>query len=185
MRVIAGTRRSLPLRTVKDDRIRPTTDRVKETLFNMLSPYVPGCRFLDLFAGSGAIGIEALSRGAEEAVFVDASRDSVSVIRENLRFTKLSESARVLEEDVTRAIRRLESENRSFGIIFMDPPYGEGLQLRTLEVLKGSPLLDSDTLIVAEALRDTDFSPSEEMGYLIIKEKYYGSNKHVWLKRAE
>ncbi|MBP5294791.1 MAG: 16S rRNA (guanine(966)-N(2))-methyltransferase RsmD [Lachnospiraceae bacterium] len=185
MRVIAGTRRSLPLRTVKDDRIRPTTDRVKETLFNMLSPYVPGCRFLDLFAGSGAIGIEALSRGAEEAVFVDASRDAVSVIRENLRFTKLSESATVLEDDVTRAIRRLEAGQKCFGIIFMDPPYGQGLQLRTLEALKGSPLVDDKTLIVAEALKDTDFRPAEDMGYLIVREKFYGSNKHVWLRRAE
>ncbi len=185
MRVIAGTRRSLPLKTVPDDRIRPTTDRIKETLFNMLSPYVPGCRFLDLFAGSGAIGIEALSRGAEEAVFVDASRDAVSVIRENLRFTKLTENARVLEDEATRALRRLGEEGKPFGIIFMDPPYREGLQLKTLEALRGSALVDEQTLIIAEALKETDLTPAEALGFRIVKEKKYGSNKHVWLKKAE
>ena len=185
MRVIAGTRRSLPLKTLKDDRVRPTTDRIKETLFNMLSPYVPGCRFLDLFAGSGAIGIEALSRGAEEAVFVDSSREAVEVIRENLRFTKLTDQARVLSDDVAGAIRRLETEGKAFGIIFMDPPYREGLQIRTLEALRDSVLAGPETLIVAEALRETDLSPAEEMGFRIVKEKKYGSNKHVWLRRAE
>lgn len=184
MRVIAGSRRSLPLRTVKDDRVRPTTDRIKETLFNMLSPYVPGSRFLDLFAGSGSIGIEALSRGAEEAVFVDSSREAVSVIRENLRFTRLTENARVLEEDVERAILRLEAEKKPFGIIFMDPPYREGLQMRTLQALKDSVLADEHTLIVAEALRDTDLSSAETFGFSILKEKFYGSNKHVWLVKA-
>ena len=185
MRVIAGTRRSLPLKTLKDDRVRPTTDRIKETLFNMLSPYVPGCRFLDLFAGSGAIGIEALSRGAEEAVFVDSSREAVEVIRENLRFTKLTDQARVLSDDVAGAIRRLETEGKAFGIIFMDPPYREGLQLKTLEALRDSVLAGPETLIVAEALKETDLSASEEMGFRIVKEKKYGSNKHVWLRRAE
>ena len=185
MRVIAGTRRSLPLKTVKDDRVRPTTDRIKETLFNMLSPYVPGCRFLDLFAGSGAIGIEALSRGAEEAVFVDSSRDAVSVIRENLRFTKLTEQSKVMEDDVIRALRRLAEEKKPFGIIFMDPPYKEGLQLKTLEALQDSPLVDEGTLIVAEALKETDLSPSEAFGFRIVKEKKYGTNKHVWLRKAE
>lgn len=184
MRVIAGTRRSLPLKTVKDDRVRPTTDRIKETLFNMLSPYVPGCRFLDLFAGSGAIGIEALSRGASEAVFVDSSRESVSVIRENLRFTRLTENARVLEEDVLRALHRLSDEGKAFGIIFMDPPYGEGLQLKALEVIRDLPVADSDTLIIAEAKKETDLSPAEELGFRIVKEKNYGSNKHVWLRKA-
>ena len=96
MRVIAGTRRSLPLKTVKDDRIRPTTDRIKETLCNMLSPYIPGCRFLDLFAGSGAIGIEALSRGAEEAVFVDSSREAAACIEENAKKTHLGGRCRIV-----------------------------------------------------------------------------------------
>ena len=185
MRVIAGTRRSLPLKTVKDDRVRPTTDRIKETLFNMLSPYLAGCRFLDLFAGSGAIGIEALSRGAEEAVFVDSSRESCAVIRENLRFTRFTDEARVLEEDVQRAILRLKGEGKPFGIIFMDPPYREGLQMMTLCALKDSPLVDDRTLIIAEALRETDLGEAEDFGFRIVKEKFYGSNKHVWLRKAE
>ena len=96
MRVIAGSARSLPLRTVAGMQTRPTTDRIKETLFNILSPLIPGCRFLDLFAGSGAIGIEALSRGAENAAFIDSSRQAVTVIRSNLNFTHLTEHSRVI-----------------------------------------------------------------------------------------
>ena len=87
MRVIAGTARSMPLRTVKGMDIRPTTDRTKETLFNILMPRIPNCRFLDLFAGSGSIGIEALSRGASEAVFVENTRAHQALILENLEFT--------------------------------------------------------------------------------------------------
>ena len=106
------------------------------------------------------------------------------MIRENLRFTKLTEQARVLEEDVLRAVRRLGGTEKPFGVIFMDPPYGKGLQLETLRALQDSPLLDEQTLIVAEALRETDLSPATELGFIILKEKCYGSNKHVWLRRA-
>ena len=96
MRVIAGTCRSMPLATVKGSDTRPTTDRIKETLFNMIADAVPGCRFLDLFAGSGGIGIEALSRGAAHACFVDSSRAAQTVIRKNLSFTRLGDRAEVL-----------------------------------------------------------------------------------------
>ena len=103
MRVIAGTARSMPLRTVKGMDIRPTTDRTKETLFNILMPYIPGCRFLDLYAGSGSIGIEALSRGAKVAYFVENARASQLLIRENLEFTKLADRARYAFGDVQAA----------------------------------------------------------------------------------
>ena len=96
MRVIAGTARRLPLKTPKGKETRPTTDRIKETLFNMLAPLVPGSRFLDLFAGSGQIGIEALSRGADYAVFVEQGREAAECIRENLAFTRLEPKARLI-----------------------------------------------------------------------------------------
>ena len=91
MRVIAGTRRSLPLKSLEGDTTRPTADRYKETLFNVLQTDIPGCRFLDLFAGSGAIGIEALSRGARHAVFVENNRKAMAVIKENIHFTKFED----------------------------------------------------------------------------------------------
>ena len=97
MRVVAGKCRSLPLKAVPGKTARPTTDRIKETLFNIIQAYIPGARVLDLFAGSGALGIEALSRGAASAVFVDADRKAVETIRDNLRFTKLTSCAEVRE----------------------------------------------------------------------------------------
>ena len=122
MRVIAGSARRLNLKTVPGRDIRPTTDRIKETLFNMIQNDVPGCLFLDIFSGSGAIGIEALSRGAGQAYFVENNNTAVACIRENLRFTKLEDSGIVMECSAVTAISRLESKNICFDIIFMDPP---------------------------------------------------------------
>ena len=112
MRVIAGSARRLLLKTVDGMETRPTTDRIKETLFNMLQNDLYGARFLDLFAGSGAIGIEALSRGAKEAVFVDKGDGQMSCIRENLQTTHLEEKARVMSADVTEAVRRLDRDGK-------------------------------------------------------------------------
>ena len=108
MRVIAGKARRLNLKTIPGNETRPTTDRIKETLFNILQPEIPGCRFLDLFSGSGAIGIEALSRGADYAVFVEKNPKACACIRENLSFTKLSEGGKLLNMDVLQALRSLE-----------------------------------------------------------------------------
>ena len=111
MRVIAGTARSLPLKTIEGLETRPTTDRIKETLFNMLQSDIPGCKFLDLYSGSGAIGIEALSRGAAKAVLVENSKKAVECIKDNLMFTKLADKADVMEMDVLSAINRLKGKD--------------------------------------------------------------------------
>ncbi len=183
MRVIAGSARSLPLRTVAGMQTRPTTDRIKETLFNILAPLIPGCRFLDLYAGSGAIGIEALSRGASSAAFVDSSRQAVTVIRANLNFTHLADKGRVIAGDVIRTVIGMDGE-RPFGVIFMDPPYDKGLEMETLRALSGSSIADGQTLIVVEASLETDFSEAEALGYRIERVKEYGKkSKHVFLKK--
>ena len=96
MRIIAGSARSLPLKTVPGMEVRPTTDRIKETLFNILNPELPGCRFLDLFAGSGQMGLEAVSRGAEAAVFVENSRKAAACIEDNIKFTKFTDRCTLL-----------------------------------------------------------------------------------------
>ncbi len=171
--------------TVPGRDTRPTTDRIKETLFNILQPEIPGCRFLDLFAGSGGIGIEALSRGAEEAVFVESSRKAAACIRRNLEFTRLDGRGRLMETDVLGALARLGREGEPFSIIFLDPPYGKGWEEQVLAALEGSPLADADTLVVAEALADADFSFASRYGFAVIREKCYKNNKHVFLKRAE
>lgn len=184
MRVIAGSAKRLQLKTISGLDTRPTTDRIKETLFNMIAPGLYDCAFLDLFAGSGAIGIEALSRGAKEAVFVEQSPKAVQCIQENLRHTHLEQKATVLKEDVIGALRRMEGRRR-FDFIFMDPPYHQEWEYRVLKELAASRLLDKDTLIIVEAAKETSFSYLEETGYSLSKEKEYKTNKHVFLYRAE
>ncbi len=184
MRVIAGTARSLPLKTVKGDATRPTTDRIKETLFNMLNPYIPGARFLDLFAGSGGIGIEALSRGAVHAVFVDNQKEAVKCITENLLFTRLNEKAEVLSTDVMTAILRLSDRREEpFDVIFLDPPYEHDLEKEVLKLMRDTGLVNEDTLIVFEASLKTDISFVEELGYELLKDKKYKTNRHVWVRK--
>ncbi len=121
----------MPLRTVKGMDVRPTTDRTKETLFNILMPWIPGCRFLDLYAGSGSIGIEALSRGAVNATFVEKDRKTQELILENLEFTKLLEGATLIRGDVNAVLGRLNG-GEPFDVIFMDPPFNQGLEKETL-----------------------------------------------------
>ena len=121
MRVIAGKARRLPLKTIEGLETRPTTDRIKETLFNILAPYLADCRFLDLFAGSGAIGIEALSRSAAFACFVEQMPRPQIVLNKILHLHTLEKNARVYRKDVLSALRLLEREHKPFDIIFMDP----------------------------------------------------------------
>lgn len=184
MRVIAGKARSMPLRTVKGMDVRPTTDRTKETLFNIIQSYIPGGTFLDLYAGSGAIGIEALSRGASKAVFVENTRASQNLILENLEFTKLTDGARLIKGDVASALRKLEGEE-PFDVIFMDPPFDQGLERETLAYLAHSSLPAEDGIIVVEASPKTDFSYLDDMGYEKIKERVYGKSQHIFLRKKE
>lgn len=182
MRVIAGSARSLKLKTVEGMDTRPTTDRIKETLFNMISPYLSDCDFLDLFSGSGAIGIEALSRGARRAVFVEKNPKAVSCIRENLKFTRLEEGAQILAKDVLSAISELDGRG-GFDYIFLDPPYLQNLERDVLRKLKGTDLVDEKSVIIIEAAKGTDFSWLEEEGYRLIKVKEYKTNLHAFVEK--
>lgn len=183
MRVIAGKARSIPLKTVEGMDTRPTTDRIKETLFNMLQNELADCLFVDLFSGSGGIGIEALSRGARKAIFVEKAPKAVECIKENLKKTKLENEAVVIAADAVSAIYRLnQSEPADF--IFMDPPYQQQLEKQVLEALKNSPLVDEYTTIIVEADLNTDFSYLEDEGYRIEKQKKYKTNQHVFITLA-
>ena len=181
MRVIAGSRRSIRLTTVKGDKVRPTTDRIKETLFNILQPDVPGAAFLDLFSGSGAIGIEALSRGAKEAVLVEQDKDALACIRTNLKATRFEAEAQVKAGDVLSVLRTLQ--HTPFDLIFMDPPYGLLWEKKVLEILSNAPYVDAYTKIIVEGLFDMDMSYAESLGFTIYREKSYGSNKHIFLEK--
>ena len=162
MRVIAGSARSLRLKTLDGMDTRPTTDRIKETLFNMIGPSMFDCVFLDLFAGSGGIGIEALSRGAREAVFVENNPKAMMCVKDNLKFTKLEGKAVTLTTDVMNALYKLEGE-KVFDYIFLDPPYDRGFEKRS---------------------KETDFSYLQDLGFEIIREKTYKTNKHLFIEKA-
>lgn len=182
MRVIAGEARRLLLKTPKGDVTRPTADMVKETLFNMLSFSVEGARFLDLFAGSGGIGIEALSRGALEAVFVDNSKEALDCMEYNLAHTRLRDRARVLKGDAVLELRRMSKREGVFDIIFMDPPYHKGLERECLDILADSPLADEKTLVIVEA--DKKMDPSGLLlHWNIDKIKQYKNNQHLFLHK--
>ena len=184
MRVIAGTARSIPLKTPKNQRTRPTSDRTKETLFNMLQPELPNCTFLDLFSGSGGIGIEALSRGASKCIFVENDRDAINCIRENLAKTKMLEKSQVIARDVLSALRILEGQ-MVFDCIFMDPPYEKDIEKEVLKYLLKSNLINTSSLIVVEGSNDTDFDYLKSDGYDLIKHKQYKTNQHLFIKRKK
>lgn len=183
MRVIAGKCRSLPLKTLEGLDTRPTTDRTKETLFNVLQPWIPGARFLDLYAGSGGIGIEALSRGATGAVFVEQARKAVQVIEDNLTFTKLKSDAVVMQDSVMHALTVLEGRGEVFDCIFMDPPYNHDYEKEVLTWLSGHALLRKEGIIVVEASRQTDLSYTADLGFITVREKIYKTNKHIFLQK--
>lgn len=180
MRIIAGTARSLPLKTVEGMDTRPTTDRIKETLFNMLQNELAGSYFLDLFAGSGQIGLEALSRGAEYAVFVENNRKAVACIEDNIRFTRFDGQSRVYPSDVLSALRAMEGKYR-FDIVFLDPPYKQEIEKEVLRYLADSSLVKQDTTIVVEAALETDFSYLKELGLTLHKIKSYKTNLHAFI----
>lgn len=182
MRVIAGKARSLPLKSVDSVGTRPTQDRTKETLFNVIGNRVYNSVFLDLFSGSGAIGIEALSRGAKKTYFVENNRNALKYIQQNLKFTRLIEDAIVIKSDYLDALKRLEKEQIKLDIVFMDPPYNQLLEKEVLIFLSKSVLIDNYSMIIVEASKETDFSYIDELGFRIIKTKDYKTNKHVFIE---
>ena len=183
MRVIAGSAKSMPLKTIPGLETRPTTDRIKETLFNMLQPYLCQCRFLDIFAGSGGIGIEALSRGADFCAFIEKNRRAAAVIEENLKFTRLAAKAQVYSQDVFGVLSSLQ-EAEPFDCIFMDPPYDRELEKQVLEQLRGAACVDENTRIIVEASLSTKFDYLEEYGFFTEKVKQYKTNQHVFIRKA-
>lgn len=182
MRIIAGTARSLPLRSPEGLDTRPTSDQIKETLFNMLQSDVTGAYFLDLFAGSGQMGLESLSRGGEYSVFIENNRKAAKCIEDNIKFTKFDSNARLIVSDVVSALYTIEGKYK-FDIIFMDPPYNKELEKDVLQFLSTSSMLKPDTKIIVEASVETNFDYVEEMGFEITKYKKYKTNAHVFLRK--
>ena len=150
MRIISGTLRGKKLHPFQGKGIRPTSDRTREAIFNILSDRVPGAIVLDLFAGSGALGIEALSRGADMATFIDMAPAAVSLLDKNLRACFLENRAHIITWDIERNLDCLQSRDRLYTLIFMDPPYHKGLLLNTLSHLKKCKALAPGACLVLE-----------------------------------
>lgn len=182
MKVIAGKARGMNLLLPRGNHTRPTTGRIKETLFNIIQADVSGSRFLDLYSGSGSIAIEALSRGAREAVLVDNNRDALVCIRENIKKTGFSNVAKVMPVEAMQALKKLDTGGQAFDIIFTDPPYGRDFEKDVLNFLFNSSLIKKDTLIIIETLIDTDASYIENFPCTLEKVKEYKTNKHIFLR---
>lgn len=181
MRVISGKNRGTKLVAPEGLATRPTTDRIKETLFNMISFDLPGCSFLDLFSGSGAIGIEALSRGSKEAIFVEKDQAALECIQQNLQKTRLQEQALVYNVDVYTALQKLAQQGKQFDIIFMDPPYALETISMLLEYIAHHDLLQDKGYLVLEQGTDRKITTIE--GLSLIKEKTYKTTTLSFFER--
>jgi 16S rRNA (guanine(966)-N(2))-methyltransferase RsmD len=151
MRVIAGTLRSRRLKAVGKLQLRPTSDRLRETLFNVLGPSVEDSLFVDLFAGTGAVGIEAISRGAREAIFVDSNAASAKLIRANIAALGIAGGAQIFEADAVRGLEKITARHVMADFIFLDPPYEQNQDyLRVLDFLDSSRLIAPSGIVIAE-----------------------------------
>ncbi len=186
MRVIAGKARSIRLVSPVGENTRPTTDRIKETLFNLIAGEVPGSVFLDIFSGSGGIGIEALSRDADKAYFIENDRNALTCIKKNLIKTNLSENAFLVGMDVFKGIHKLsEDKDLKFDIVFLDPPYAWGREKDVLSELKNAGLTKEDTIFIIEATMERSDEDLMPEAFTVARIKEYKTNKHVFLRQVE
>lgn len=180
MRVITGKARGVQLKTPDGLLTRPTTDRVKEALFSIIHFEIPGAKVLDLFGGTGQLGIEALSRGAKSAVFVDAREEACKLIRENLKRTKLEQGAKVVRSDYLDYLGRCREQ---YNIVFLDPPYAEVFLENALKRITEIDILQSDGIIVTERPLGKEL-PWEMEGYSRSRDYKYGKTLLTVYRKA-
>ena len=173
MRIISGTSKGKKLRPLRGKAIRPTSDRVKESIFNILGEEVEGKHVLDLLAGTGNLGIEALSRGAARAVFVEKEKSAIDFIKRNLSHCGFDERVHIITGEVERAIRLLHRKEEVFDLIFMDPPYRRGLVQKTLDILQTQSTYHEDSILVIEHDRREPLAESME-GWVLVRERPFG-----------
>ncbi len=179
MRVITGSARGRKLRELSGMETRPTTERVKEGIFSSIQFEIEGRRVLDLFGGTGQMGIEALSRGAAHCTFVDLRKEAAGIIRENLELTGLSDRAQVIHGDALAFLSRCKG---TFDVIFLDPPYGSGLLEKTVELVTTIDIVSENGIIVCENGLSADW-PEVSPPYRLQKEYRYGKIKTALYRR--
>ncbi|MBU6080477.1 MULTISPECIES: 16S rRNA (guanine(966)-N(2))-methyltransferase RsmD [Allobacillus] len=163
MRVISGKYKSHPIKTVSNQKTRPTSDKVKEALFHSIGPYFPGGSALDLFAGSGGLGIEALSRGVDHVIFVDKDYQANQLIKENIRQLNLTEQCEIYRTDAFRAIKAAGKRDKKFDYVFLDPPYGKISFDPLFEAMHDAGVLADQALIVCEHDQDEILPESTDL----------------------
>lgn len=179
MRVISGEYGGRPLKAVPGKQTRPTTDKVKESLFNLIGPYFDGGLVLDLYSGSGSLGIEAVSRGMDHAFLVDAQYKAIQTIQSNVEMTKQEEKFSVWKKKSSQALQRLAKEDKKFELVLLDPPYAKQTIVEDVETLIENNLLSDQANIVCET--DDQTTLPEQIGSCaLIKEKKYGNTK-IWV----
>lgn len=176
MRVITGEYGGRRLKAVPGESTRPTTDKIKESLFNMIGPYFDGGNCLDLFAGSGGLAIEAVSRGMDKAVLIDKAPAAIKVIQENIAVTKEKEKFKVIRGDAARVIKNLKSEEQVFDLVFLDPPYAKQQIISQIEELLDNKMLTPEALIVCEVDKKVDL-PEAIKNARVYKSAEYGITK--------
>lgn len=177
MRIITGKARGTKLATLAGEQTRPTAERVKEAVFSMLFEKLPDAEVLDLFAGSGQLGLEALSRGAVHAVFCDSAREALTVVRSNAEKTRLNEQCEFVCADARTLLRRLKG-TRGFDLVFLDPPYASGAIPSCLELLLSGELLKPQARLVCETAQAEDvFGGRDELknAFTVLREVRYGA----------
>ncbi|AOH54174.1 16S rRNA (guanine(966)-N(2))-methyltransferase RsmD [Peribacillus muralis] len=173
MRVVSGTCKGRPLKAVPGTGTRPTTDKVKESIFNMIGPYFEGGLVLDLFAGSGGLGIEALSRGMDKAIFVDRDYKANQTVKTNLELCKFSDRAEVYKNDSERALKALVKREMAFELIFLDPPYKKQKLMEIVEEIHKHRLLSDNGYIVCEHGHDVTL-PESVGSFTVRRKEVYG-----------
>lgn len=181
MRIIAGSRKSLRLKTPKGEGIRPALDKVKEAIFNILWS-VDGLRVLDCFAGTGNIGLEALSRGAAHATFIDSGREAIDLIRQNIALCTFEDQTTLFPYAAATAIAKLGKQGAQFDLIFVDPPYNKDLVNPSIQQIADANLLAPDGQIICEHFPKEVLTPPE--GYTLADERKYGQTLISFVKRS-
>lgn len=170
MRIIAGELKGRRLSAPSDYRVRPTTDKVKEAVFSMIAGYLSDSVVLDLFAGTGNLGLEAISRGAKRAYFADKDKTSIAIVRENVKHCKVEDRSVILWSDFASVFKKI---NDKVDVIFLDPPYSAGYMEKCFSLIAESSILEEDGIIVAEH-SSAETLPDEMPGASLIKTKRYG-----------
>jgi len=182
VRIISGVAGGIPIKVPPTEKTKPTLDRVKESVFSILHPYIPGTKVLDLFSGSGNLGLEALSRGADFAVFVDNSRLCTQIIKENIKKTRMEEKAQVVQSDVYRAIQHFARQGMQFDMILLDPPYAQDFVIKTLQMIEENGIIVENGLIAVEHIESEPVP--DRIGSLVkVRSKHYGDTVFTFFIR--